>query len=334
MDQKSENTPDVQTSESNNGDGDKQILAPAEGPREHLISTAVKFLQNPKVMSSPLYQKRSFLEKKGLTQEEINLAVERSGVKETAVSDMQLAPQPPPPGFQPNVMGPHPNAIVPAYAPIHPQSTWGRIRDLTMTSVIVVGVSYGFYNLFHRYLRPLILGKTQQEQRLDRIEAQIMDIQKSVAESLAELNKTMAGIQVSLQNNQIESTAKINDQHSRDLTDLKTDIASLKGLLLNKNQFPPAPTVPPVSLALPAWQRAQPSSTKTVASPSSASGESTSATSLTTGGVSTISEEVNASKSQISEIPNASLTSTSDNRHTDSNDETNQHSSLAESDSV
>ena len=29
------------------------------------INTAIKFLQNPKVMTSPLYQKKAFLEKKG-----------------------------------------------------------------------------------------------------------------------------------------------------------------------------------------------------------------------------------------------------------------------------
>ena len=33
--------------------------------REDLIATAVKFLQNPKVQSSPIQQKRDFMKKKG-----------------------------------------------------------------------------------------------------------------------------------------------------------------------------------------------------------------------------------------------------------------------------
>jgi len=34
-------------------------------PRKDLINTAVKFLQNPKVQSSPLQQKKEFLKRKG-----------------------------------------------------------------------------------------------------------------------------------------------------------------------------------------------------------------------------------------------------------------------------
>lgn len=34
--------------------------------RENLITTAVKFLQNPKVQSSPLSQKKDFLKRKGI----------------------------------------------------------------------------------------------------------------------------------------------------------------------------------------------------------------------------------------------------------------------------
>lgn len=33
--------------------------------RDDLVTTAVKFLQNPKVQSSPLQQKRNFMKKKG-----------------------------------------------------------------------------------------------------------------------------------------------------------------------------------------------------------------------------------------------------------------------------
>ena len=34
--------------------------------REDLIATAAKFLQNPKVQSSPLQQKKDFMKKKGI----------------------------------------------------------------------------------------------------------------------------------------------------------------------------------------------------------------------------------------------------------------------------
>lgn len=233
-----------------NGDGDKQILAPAEGPRENLISTAVKFLQNPKVMSSPLYQKKAFLEKKGLTQEEINMAVQRSGVKETTSIEESNSQMEPPPGYQPGMMAVTPQNI-PGYAPIPPQSIWAKTRDLTMTTVIVATVSYAVYQVFQKYLHPWLMGKTEQEKRLERLESQILEMQKSITVSLTEVAKTLAAIQLTLNTQQTQQ--QLGYGEVRGISDLKADIASLKGLLLNRSQFPPAPATAPV---LPSWQRA------------------------------------------------------------------------------
>ena len=47
--------------------------------REDLVVTAVKFLQNLKVSSSPLEMKRTFLIKKGLSEAEITEAFTRLG---------------------------------------------------------------------------------------------------------------------------------------------------------------------------------------------------------------------------------------------------------------
>lgn len=249
MDENSTDSQMNNSSSSTTGNHNKDVLAPVEGPREHLINTALKFLQNPKVISSPLYQKKAFLANKGLTQEEINIAVERSGVKETTESTGQITSQAnSPPVHQ---YGP----VTPVYPPIPPQSTWARLRDLTMTSVIIMGVSYAVYRLFEKYIRPLWLGKTEQEKRMERLETQISEIQKSVSDSLQELNKTLVSIQLSLQNQGPKYPVAANNE--KGISDLKSDIASLKGLLLSKNQFPPAPTISPV---LPAWQRATPSS--------------------------------------------------------------------------
>ncbi|XP_078431177.1 peroxin 14 isoform X3 [Wolffia australiana] len=56
----------------------KAITAPQEQPmREEQIQNAVKFLSHPKVRGSPVVYRRSFLEKKGLTREEIDEAFRR-----------------------------------------------------------------------------------------------------------------------------------------------------------------------------------------------------------------------------------------------------------------
>jgi len=44
------------------------------------VKTAVQFLQNPKVSSSPLIQKQEFLKRKGLTDEEIKMAFKLASV--------------------------------------------------------------------------------------------------------------------------------------------------------------------------------------------------------------------------------------------------------------
>lgn len=45
--------------------------------REDQLENAVKFLSHPKVRTSPIVHRRSFLEKKGLTGEEIDEAFRR-----------------------------------------------------------------------------------------------------------------------------------------------------------------------------------------------------------------------------------------------------------------
>lgn len=42
------------------------------------INTAVKFLQNPNVQKSSLANRQAFLKKKGLTEEEVQIACERA----------------------------------------------------------------------------------------------------------------------------------------------------------------------------------------------------------------------------------------------------------------
>ena len=53
--------------------------------REEQVQNAVKFLSHPKVRGSPVMYRRSFLEKKGLTKEEIDEAFSRVPVSKLLV---------------------------------------------------------------------------------------------------------------------------------------------------------------------------------------------------------------------------------------------------------
>ncbi|KAK7354058.1 hypothetical protein VNO80_19514 [Phaseolus coccineus] len=77
---------------------DTSVFVNSEPMREEQIQNAVKFLSHPKVRGSPVIHRRSFLEKKGLTKEEIDEAFRRvpdsaPSVQTAAVNqDQQLNP--------------------------------------------------------------------------------------------------------------------------------------------------------------------------------------------------------------------------------------------------
>lgn len=54
--------------------------AVAGPPRQEMITSAISFLQDPKVGSSSIAQRIAFLESKGLTSQEIDEALRRSGL--------------------------------------------------------------------------------------------------------------------------------------------------------------------------------------------------------------------------------------------------------------
>ena len=60
---------------------DNLVIQAPQPMREDYIQNAVKFLSHPKVKGSPVFHRRSFLEKKGLTNEEIDEAFRRVPVR-------------------------------------------------------------------------------------------------------------------------------------------------------------------------------------------------------------------------------------------------------------
>ena len=107
------------------------------------VSSAVRFLQNPKVSSSPIKQKRDFLLSKGLTNKEIDLACQKAGVSTqdpvTSVIPVTSYPQ---------------NQVV-ATIPSYPVQTtfqgprWlHNFRDFLHFVVLLGGAAYGCYYMW------------------------------------------------------------------------------------------------------------------------------------------------------------------------------------------
>ncbi|KAI0026193.1 peroxisomal membrane anchor protein conserved region-domain-containing protein [Xylariomycetidae sp. FL0641] len=136
--------------------------------REDVVSSAVTFLQDPTVVSSPLETKLSFLRSKNLTQEEIDAAFARTGspapVQAAPVPSQAVAGpvqqqsyygqyQPPPYGWQ-------------APPPEPPKRDW---RDWFIMATVMGGVGYGLYFVTKRYISPLVSPPTPEKLEQDKM---------------------------------------------------------------------------------------------------------------------------------------------------------------------
>ncbi|XP_036112330.1 peroxisomal membrane protein PEX14 isoform X2 [Molossus molossus] len=216
----------------------------------HQIATAVKFLQNSRVRQSPLATRRAFLKKKGLTDEEIDVAFQQSGTAAEEPSSLGSATQVVP--VQP------PHLISQPYSP-----GGSRWRDYSALAVIMAGIAFGFHQLYKKYLLPLLMGGREDRMQLGRMEASLSELSGSVAQTVTQLQVTLASVQELLiqQQQKVQelahelATAKATTStnwilESQNINELKSEINSLKGLLLNRRQFPPSPSAPKI----PSWQ--------------------------------------------------------------------------------
>lgn len=107
------------------------------------IQTAVKFLENPKVAGTPLAQKQTFLQRKGLSDYEIQVACERSGAYILHNDQTLLTPPPP--------LNPYTSvAISSSYGQVQQISIFHRIKEIVNSAAlfsIVVYAVYAFYKV-------------------------------------------------------------------------------------------------------------------------------------------------------------------------------------------
>ena len=104
--------------------------------REDLVSSALTFLSDAKVQSSPLAKRLAFLESKGLTQEEITEVLNRLN-NPPASSSTTPADPPPLPQYS-SQSDPY------GQPPQPPGRDW---RDWFIMAVVSSGVTYGLYVL-------------------------------------------------------------------------------------------------------------------------------------------------------------------------------------------
>ncbi|XP_053664955.1 peroxisomal membrane protein PEX14 [Anopheles marshallii] len=212
---------------------------PTLPPREHLIVTAVKFLNNPNVVRSAITKKQAFLRSKGLSEDEIQIACERAGVFTTnpsAIPTQTVISM----GVESSGGG---NYAKPGYQ-LQPRPNFlTRMKDMLSSVALLSGLMYGVYMFYKKFIEPLLFRSKKK---------------KSVGEQLTELNQTMT-VKIDILSAELgkikEELNHVNQTNTtvKELANFKGDLDSIKGLLLNRKQFasPNLPVVPP---SIPAWQ--------------------------------------------------------------------------------
>lgn len=206
----------------------QSITAVSVPIREDLVMTAVSFLLNPKVINNSLINKRTFLLKKGLTSDEIDIAIEKS------INQSRLCSN----------SNPQTNEMMMANQP----TFWSTTRLIVSPLAFISLAAYGSYYVYKRFVEPKLFGTKHEP--IDHVQNEIEELVTSVKNLERSLQTLESDFQSSLERFLI-SSSRPNPVECAAINDLKTEICSIKSLLLNKNQFPLTLSS---SSSIPSWQ--------------------------------------------------------------------------------
>merc|ERR1712045_956502 len=186
--------------------------------REELVVTAVKFLQNSKVVGSSLETKKSFLLNKGLTAKEIEAAFHR--LSSTSVQYGSSSSE------------------LPSQMMIPQNSFSSRLRDLLNILLLIGGFSYGARYIWKKYIQEWLFGpvkkeKSPQETLMETCNVLMATVQ-SYKDSVAALDSSISKFSDKMD----LVTQQLKQANSDDLfgkQELKSEIQSVKGILLSSS---------------------------------------------------------------------------------------------------
>ncbi|KAI8320278.1 hypothetical protein GQ54DRAFT_312802 [Martensiomyces pterosporus] len=206
-------------------------VSAAQPLREDIIESAVRFLTDPKVQSSTLAKKISFLETKGLTNAEIEDALARaksqppsaasaSSTQGSAASEQQQSTAATGPATPAPVYG-YAQQMAPPAPPPRPHLDW---KDYFIAAVVAGGLGYGLYILAKKFISPLLAARDDRE-RLEEEKRLLLEQSELTRKQLGALNESTAkaldamAVQSQKTNEAIEGMATILDRISTQETE-------------------------------------------------------------------------------------------------------------------
>ncbi|CAG8571809.1 25013_t:CDS:2 [Cetraspora pellucida] len=192
--------------------------------RQSLITSAVNFLKDPNVQSSPLQKRVAFLESKGLTSEEIEEALKKSKGDDISTNASEVAL---PKHNQANVQSSgQPIVIQP---PPVPRMDW---KDYFIAAVFIGGIGYAIVAVTKKYITPLLRLPTADE--LDRDKQLLTDQFTTASETLDTAKLDIQLVKKSIEEQSFKLLEKTKESQSQSLSDLQQELKSLKSLLANR----------------------------------------------------------------------------------------------------
>lgn len=208
--------------------------------RKELFDSAVSFLGDPSVKDAPLTKKVEFLQSKGLTQSEVELALKES--QETPKDSKK------PLSFQTEghrISGD--DHLYEAVPPPLPRRDW---KDYFVMATATAGLFYGVYEITKRYVIPNMLpeAKSKLEQDKEEIQSQFDKVDRVLNaieqeqevfrtkddEKLEELENTIVQLQ-----NCLEQTTNTREKMEGEFKILKLEMTNLQStidkFILNKD---------------------------------------------------------------------------------------------------
>ncbi|KAH7956498.1 hypothetical protein HPB52_010139 [Rhipicephalus sanguineus] len=135
-------------------------------------------------------------------------------------------------------------------------SIWSHLSHVS-SSIVIVGVaSYGAYYMYKRYIEPYLRGWDGPRSKPDRL-SQVQEQIGALTEAIQQLREAVASLESAVaEDRRLRKPAEALDSAKQDRTisELKSEVLSVKALLLSRNQFPSAPKVTPPVPSIPTWQ--------------------------------------------------------------------------------
>ncbi|XP_022174040.1 peroxisomal membrane protein PEX14-like [Myzus persicae] len=203
-----------------------KVLEPIPTVRKNVVAKAIEFLVLESVQKMPAERKIQFLIKKGLTDVEIQYSIQRAAM--ICYDNQSLNKQNPPPVHYNSS-----NASGAIQTSFESQSWYSRLFGPIAFAAAIVYIGY---KLYKKYIENWLFG-TQKLPLENRLEALELSVQRCIMMLEEKDNLLKAS------NANIDLQKEFNGQ-------VRAELKSIKSLLLNRFQFPPAPA----SSSIPQWQ--------------------------------------------------------------------------------